>query len=53
MDDRPTTNAAAKDDGLPIVIDLLTDQFSLIQDEAEWLIDLLGPDLARCLNDNS
>jgi len=53
MDDRPTENANANDDGLPIVIDLLTDEFALIQGEAEWLIDLLGSDLVRCLNDKS
>ncbi len=35
--------------GSPLVIDLLTDDFPLIQGEAEWVVDLLGSDLARCL----
>ncbi len=49
MDDRPPEKANAKDDDLPIVVDQLTVAFALIQGEAEWLVDLLGSDLARCL----
>jgi len=50
MDDQPPENANSNDNAVPIIIDLLTDELPLIQNEAEWLIDLFGCDLARCLD---
>ena len=37
----------------PMVTDLLADSFPLIPGEAEWLIQLLGPELGRMLDDET
>ncbi len=52
MDDRPTNDASAKENRLPVVVDLLADSFAPILNEAEWLIQLFGPGLARCIDDD-
>lgn len=37
----------------PAVVDLLVDSFALLPGEAEWLIQLLGPDLGGLLDDET
>ena len=47
----PTSQDRQEPSAKPAVTDLLADSFPLIPGEAEWLIQLLGPDLGRMLDD--
>ncbi len=53
MEPRPAQPAAVQTADDLGVEDLLADSFALIPNEAEWLIQLLGPELGRLLDDKT